>query len=269
MGHFKEYLPYQYFLMRMDNNPLTYIMSIPNLDAMSHQWVGGLAWFNFELEYQKACDNMMADVLSWVTTQLDPDTLKSILDRVTLGTTQWMEAHDPAIVEGNHCLEQEISVTAGCTYVQMHVTDWADSQREHLMFSAVLDWLKAQKKIDLKALLAEHTSSEEGRLILRNWQNFMIHHGALYLCSTPIDLLLFIVPRAHGVTALNGCHQDAGHQEHDCTLSLLWECFWWPGMTTQMWQSIKSSMQCLQHEGDLSKPLYTQLWPPLHWTSCV
>ena len=36
MEHFKEYLPYQYFLERMDNNLLTYIMSTPNLDAMVH-----------------------------------------------------------------------------------------------------------------------------------------------------------------------------------------------------------------------------------------
>ena len=34
--HFKEYLPYQSFLVRTDNNPLTYIMSTPNLDATGH-----------------------------------------------------------------------------------------------------------------------------------------------------------------------------------------------------------------------------------------
>ena len=34
--HFKEYLPYQSFLVKTDNNPLTYIMMTPNLDAMSH-----------------------------------------------------------------------------------------------------------------------------------------------------------------------------------------------------------------------------------------
>ena len=34
--HFKEYLSYQSFLVRMDNNPLTYIMSTPNLDATGH-----------------------------------------------------------------------------------------------------------------------------------------------------------------------------------------------------------------------------------------
>ena len=51
--HFKEYLLYQPFLVNTDNNPLTYIMTTPNLDATGHQWVGALAKFNFQLEYQK------------------------------------------------------------------------------------------------------------------------------------------------------------------------------------------------------------------------
>ena len=66
-----------------------------------------------------------------------------------------------------------------------------------------------------------------------------------------------MVPRAHCVAALNGCHWDTGHQGCGCTLSLLWEHFWWSGMTNQMWQSIKSWTCCLQHEGNLSKvPLH-------------
>ena len=66
-----------------------------------------------------------------------------------------------------------------------------------------------------------------------------------------------MVPKVHWVTALNGCHQDAGHQGHDHTLSLLQEHFWWPGMTSQMWQSITTCTHCLQHEGSLPKaPLH-------------
>ena len=45
MEHFKEYLPYQPFLVRTDNNPLTYIMTTPSLDATGHQWVGALVRF--------------------------------------------------------------------------------------------------------------------------------------------------------------------------------------------------------------------------------
>ena len=187
--------------------------------------------------------------------------VKSILDGVAMGSVHQAEVHDPAVVEGDCCLEQEVHITTGCVLMQMHVTDWTEAQREDPMLSTVLDWLKVKKKTDLKALLAEHASSKESQLILQNQQNFRIHQGALYLCSMPKgeneDLLLFIVSKAHLVTALNGCHRDAGYQGCDCTLSLLWEHFWWPGMTSQMQKSIKSCVHCLQHEGDLSKtPLH-------------
>ena len=51
--HFKEYLLYQPFLVKPDNNPLINIMTTLNLDATGHQWVGALEKFNFWLEYQK------------------------------------------------------------------------------------------------------------------------------------------------------------------------------------------------------------------------
>ena len=114
-------------------------MSTPYLDPMGHWWIGALAQFNFELEYQKGCDNTVVDVLSWVTTQLDPATVKSILNRVALGMAYWAEVHDLAMVEGNQCLEQEVHVTTGQAFVEMHVTDWAEVQRGDPMFSTVLD----------------------------------------------------------------------------------------------------------------------------------
>ena len=66
--HFKEYLLNQPFLVKTDNNPLTYITMTPNLDVTGHQWVGVLVHFSFEMEYQKGHDNTVADVLSQVTT---------------------------------------------------------------------------------------------------------------------------------------------------------------------------------------------------------
>ena len=85
----------------------------------------------------------------------------------------------------------------------------------------------------------------------------MVLQDALYLCSMPKgeneDLLLFIVLKAHQTATLNGCNQDVGHQGHDHTLSLLQECFWWPGMTKQMRQTIRACTHCLQYEGGLHK----------------
>ena len=77
-------------------------MMTPNLDATGHWLVSSFAQFNFELEYQKAHDNTVVDTLSWVTTWLDLDTVRSILDGVTLGATHWADIHNPTIVEGNY-----------------------------------------------------------------------------------------------------------------------------------------------------------------------
>ena len=88
MEHFKKYLLYQPFLVKTDNNPLTYIMSTPNLDATGHCWVSTLAKYDFWLEYQKGQDNAAADALSWVTTHLPPEAMQAILDGVTIGTSQ-------------------------------------------------------------------------------------------------------------------------------------------------------------------------------------
>ena len=128
--HFKEYLPYQPFLVKTNNNPLTYIMMTPNLNATGHQRVGALARFNFQLEYQKGSDNTVADVLSQITTCLNPDVVRSILNGITLGAAHQVEIHDPAIVESDHNLEPEVHIAAGCMLVQMHMTNWAEAQRE-------------------------------------------------------------------------------------------------------------------------------------------
>ena len=83
--YFKEYLLYQPFLVKTDNNPLTYIMSTPNLDATGHCWVSALAKYDFKLEYQKGGDNAVADALSRVTTHLPPEAVQAILDGAAIG----------------------------------------------------------------------------------------------------------------------------------------------------------------------------------------
>ena len=76
---FREYLLYKPFMVRTDNNPLTYIMTTPNLDAMGHQWVNTLVGFDFKIKYLKGTNNKVADILSHVETRLDDATTKELL----------------------------------------------------------------------------------------------------------------------------------------------------------------------------------------------
>ena len=65
---FHEYLQYQPFIVHMDNKPLTYVLTTPNLDAIGHRWVAALASFDMNIEYLRGVDNKVADALSSVQT---------------------------------------------------------------------------------------------------------------------------------------------------------------------------------------------------------
>ena len=69
--------------------------------------------------------------------------MRSVLDGVTLGATHRVEGYDPAMVEGDCGVEKEVHDAAGQVLVEMHVTDWAEAQREDPVLNAVLDWLEA------------------------------------------------------------------------------------------------------------------------------
>ena len=74
--------------------------------------------------------------------------MPSILDGVSLSATHRAEGYDPAVVEGDYSLEKEISVAAGHVLVEMHMTNWAKTQREDPVLNAVLDQLEAKKKTE-------------------------------------------------------------------------------------------------------------------------
>ena len=77
---FREYLLYLPFKVRTDNNPLTYIMTTPNLDALGHRWVSELDDFQMSIEYVRGADNKVADALSQVKDRLPPEAVKELIN---------------------------------------------------------------------------------------------------------------------------------------------------------------------------------------------
>ena len=113
--------------------------------------------------------------MSQINTCLSLEAMQSVFDWVSLGATHRVEGHDPTVVEGDYDQEKEVCVATGWMLGEMHMTDWAKTQREDPVLNTVLDWLQAKKKTDLKTLLGEHASSVDGQLVWRNHQNFVIH----------------------------------------------------------------------------------------------
>ena len=81
----KEYLQYQIFKVKTNNNPLAYVMMTPNLDAVRHRLVTAMASssYNFDIEYVRETNNNVADTLSHVGGRLDKDSVKELLSHTT------------------------------------------------------------------------------------------------------------------------------------------------------------------------------------------
>ena len=86
---FKEYLWYKPFTVHTNNNPLTYVMTTPNLDAIGHWWVAALAGYNMTIEYLKGADNKVADILSQVPEWLDPEAITILLNHAWTSDVPW------------------------------------------------------------------------------------------------------------------------------------------------------------------------------------
>ena len=113
MEHFREYLTYSPFVVHTDNNPLTYVLTMHNLDVTGHQWVGTLASFQFKLEYQKGAGNGATDALSWVPISHSQENIQYLLEGVIVGAADRGEVRaSKEFLEEHEHLSQEARVQA-------------------------------------------------------------------------------------------------------------------------------------------------------------
>ena len=233
---FREYLQYQPFTMRTDNNPLTYILTTPNLDTLGHHWVVALAGYNMKLEYLKGSDNKVADTLSRVSTQkLDEETVTEILNCTWTGSIPRAETANIHVIEEGECVDQEVIVRY-TQIVKQHKNfrnlanqDWVKAQSRDPVIPQVIKWIQ-QPRDDhrkLEEYLAGVASDYERRFYAARQKEFTLKDNLLYLQVTPTNsqdtVPVFVVPAVDRQAAIDGCHRSAGHQGCDCTLSLMKE----------------------------------------------
>ena len=257
---FHEYLsPYgknrNEFIVRTDNNPLTYIFSSANLDAAGQRWVAHLASYNFSLEYQKGKDNTVADFLSRMNERLPDEEVqeylnqiphpgvKAVLDNtITPMEERAKQGVRPAPIP-QEC-SQEVAVEAKpARLATTNVIDWKQEQKEDPVLYQVAKHLRAPRETFKAALhkvldkKATATLIKNGLLYRKSWQG-----------QADETVLQFVVPQRHRSATLDGCHQEAAHQGQCRFTALMQECFWWPGMTWDLRNCIKKCGHCRKYE---------------------
>ena len=151
------------FVVRMDNNPLTYIFSSAHLNAAGHRCVASLADYNFSLEYQKGKDNTVADFLSHMANRL-PEEVEEALHRVKIpapGVKAMLDNADTPIADraemGNNvppvraCLAETLSACP-VKYTTLQVVDWKMAQRDDLALNTLVKNLRSSKEDFMRAM---------------------------------------------------------------------------------------------------------------------
>ena len=258
---FREYLQYQPFTVRRDNNPLTYILTTPNLDALGHRWVAALAGYNMKLEYLKGADNKIADTLSRLPLEkLDEHAVAELLDYARNSYKPRAETANMNIIEEGERMDQEVIVRYS-KIVKQHKNfhnlanlNWVESQTKDPVIPTVINWVKRPKEDQrmLVECLAGVASEYEKCYYAARQKEFTIQDNLLYLQATPTNSQdsapVFMVPEKDRQAAIDGCHRSTGHQGRDRTLSLMKEHFWWPGMSQALLKLVANCGKCIQYE---------------------
>ena len=274
MEQFHEYLtPYgknqNEFVVRMDNNPLTYILTSARLDAAGHRWVANLADYNFSLEYQRSKDNTVADFLSRMKDHLTkedaeeqlmkipPPGVKAVLDDIHTDITERAEsamARAKAGLDLSPAQAQVAKALVVCPawLTTLHVTDWKQAQKDDPVLHAMVRHLKVPRH-EFKKAMNDVTDEKSVRAYLKARDNLVMRDGLLYhklkLSTTGEMVWRFVVPKVHRGAALDGCHREAAHQGQRRSFSLMQEWFWWPGMARDIRNRVKNCVRCKKFEG--------------------
>ena len=224
------------FVVRTDNNPLTYIFSTANLDAAGQRWVAHLASYNFTLEYQKGKDNTVDDFLSHVDDHLTEGEVQDYLGKIPYPGVKAML--DNAITPLTDRAEQGVQPNPDCQnacqeetlgarperLATTNVTDWKLEQKEDPVLYQVVKHRKASCETFKEALL-KVTDKKATKAYVKSKEQLIMKNGLLYRKSKqgPIEetVFQFVVPQIHRSAALDGCHQGQCR-----SLSLMQEQFW-------------------------------------------
>ena len=224
-----------------------------------------MAGYNFEIQYICGSDNKVANALSHIRGHLDEDDVKELLDQSAIKellshTVHYgmprAESNDPRVTQEHKKAEGEIIMQARMlaetkkNYQNLANSQWVITQWGDPAIRLVMDWLRQRKDNNrtLDQYLKHHVPDAECCVYTACQKDFVLQRNLLYLRVMPKrsneDVLAFVVPGLKRQAATDGCHRYLGHQGRDCTLSLLRERFWWPGMAQRMMMSVRNCPKC-------------------------
>uniref|UniRef100_A0A672FVX5 Gypsy retrotransposon integrase-like protein 1 n=1 Tax=Salarias fasciatus TaxID=181472 RepID=A0A672FVX5_SALFA len=252
---FHDYLYGAKFIVRTDNNPLTYVLTSAKLSAVGHRWLAALATYDFTIQYRPGRHNIDADLLSrqyapgdekdWVSIQ--PAGVKALCKRATV--CEEVEAPDRLVdqlgapgmvVPDAFAFPVNISMSA---LDQLSPKEIQTSQDLDPIIGPVKKAVETKQKLN-------HSKSDppEILLLLRESSKLESKDGVLYRlkekpCGKQIKQL--VLPSRYRPMVLRSLHDDCGHMGVERTRELVNDRFYWPRMAAEVEEYIKTCGRCI------------------------
>ena len=255
---FHDYLYGNKFLVRTDNNPLTYILTTAKLDATGHRWVSELSNFDFSIKYRPGRQNKDADALSRLPNNVSNSSCL-LSGEVVSACIQMAEVLVDALVEAT-CFSHAVASEAAAPVfgVQSLSRDkWKKLQHEDPVIHQVVSVLNEtfhSDKLDIDAKKLWHQTS---KLTLKGGVLYRQRQG-----SNGSSVLQLVLPKKYHTEALNSVHDQMGHMGRERTLDLLTARFYWTNISNDVADYVASCDRCLRR-----KSLTTQKAPLVNITT--